>query len=74
MSKRRVKFRRIGLHAGLICIEKRCGFCRGKHIVEFPLDDLHVKRRMNSFCYRCEAELKDALDRHPGLRRRRPMR
>jgi hypothetical protein len=31
-----------------------------------------VARRMNSFCARCEAELEEALQRHPSLRRRRP--
>lgn len=72
MAQSNRQFRHIGLNAGLICIEKRCGFCRRRHIVEFPLDDLHVARRMNRFCARCEAELEEALQRHPSLRRRRP--
>jgi len=74
MARSRPQFRQIAVKAGLICIEKRCGFCRRKHIVEFPLDDLHVVRRMNSFCDRCEVELEEALRQHPTLRRRRPAR
>jgi hypothetical protein len=72
MAQSNRKFRHIGLNAGLICIEKLCGFCRRRHIVEFPLDDLHVARRMNSFCARCDAELEEALQRNPSLRWRRP--
>ena len=61
----------IGRRSGMVCIAKRCGFCRRKHVVEFPLDDLGVKRRMESFCDRCEEELRIFLEKHPEFRRRR---
>ena len=71
MAKSRRRFRMIAVHRGIVRIEKRCGFCQRKHVVEFPRDDLGVPRRMNSFCDRCEAELETFLKKHPDLRRHR---
>lgn len=70
MARSRIRFRKLGLRDGLITIQKRCGFCRRRHIVEFPLDDLHVRRRMTSLCERCALELEQMLDHFPELRGR----
>jgi hypothetical protein len=71
MAKSRRRFRMIAVDRGIVRIEKRCGFCQRKHVVEFPRDDLGVPRRMNSFCDRCEVELETFLKSHPILRPRR---
>lgn len=63
-----IKFRTLGINNGLIAIEKRCGFCRRKHLTEFPLDDLHLRSRMTSLCDVCESQLEEARKSFPELR------
>jgi hypothetical protein len=71
MATPRIAFETIGMSRGLVCIRKRCGFCRQKHLVEFPLDDLHLPRRMTSLCDRCRLQAEQAKQRFPQLRIRR---
>ena len=68
MAASKIKYETIGMNRGLICIRKRCGFCRRKHLVEFPVDDLHLPRRMGSLCDRCSTQVEQASQRLTKLR------
>lgn len=65
------KYSVLSLSNGIVKIKKPCGYCEKKHIAEFPVDDLFVKRRMCSLCKKCEDELEEVRKKYPGIIKKR---
>lgn len=71
MRKGKLRYSVISLLKGIVKIKKPCGYCEKKHVVEFPVDDLLVKRRMCSLCEKCEKQIEEIKKKHPRLFKRR---
>jgi len=53
----------LAVNNGIARVKKHCGFCDRTHIVNFPLDDMDVERRMSTFCDDCEVNVIDIKKR-----------
>jgi hypothetical protein len=71
VRKGKLKYSVISLLNGIVKIKKPCGYCEKKHVVEFPVDDLLVKRRMCSLCKICKQQMEEIKKKYPDLRKRR---
>ena len=70
-KRKKLKYSVISLMNGIVKIKKPCGYCEKKHVVEFPVDDLFVRRRMCSLCDNCEQQIEEIKKKHPGLIKRK---
>jgi hypothetical protein len=71
MGRKKRRYSVISLECGIVKIRKPCGYCEKKHVVQFPVDDLFVKRRMNSLCNSCEEQLEQIRKKYPNILKRK---
>lgn len=71
VRRKKLKYSVLSLENGIVRIKKPCGYCEKKHTVEFPIDDLFVKRRMNSLCKNCEEQLEQIRKKYPNILKRK---
>jgi hypothetical protein len=71
MKRKKLRYSVLSLSNGIITIKKPCGYCEKKHKAEFPVDDLFIKRRMNSLCSICEGQLEAIRKKYPNILKRK---
>jgi hypothetical protein len=71
MRRKKRKYSVLSLENGIVKIKKPCGYCEKKHTVQFPVDDMFVKRRMNSLCNYCEQQLEEIRKKYPNILKRK---
>jgi hypothetical protein len=61
------KYILLSVKNGIAVVKHRCWFCKRKHRLEYPLDDVGTKNKINSLCLKCENSLEHFKKNNPEI-------
>lgn len=61
------KYAILSVKNGIATVKHRCWFCKRKHSLKYPLDDVGSEEKENILCIKCENGLEDFKQNNPGL-------
>lgn len=52
---------------GIAKVEHKCWFCKRKHTLCYPIDDVGMKTKSKQLCNKCDGELEKFKKNNPEL-------
>lgn len=52
---------------GIAKVKHKCWFCRKKHVLDYPLDDLGMKSKVDALCSDCASGLEKFKKNNPEV-------
>jgi hypothetical protein len=63
----KIKYIVLGKENGIATVKHKCWFCKRKHTVCYPFDDVGMDTKINQLCNRCESDLEKFKKSNPEL-------
>jgi hypothetical protein len=62
-----VKYVVLGKKDGIATVKHKCWFCKRKHNLSYPVDDIGMDTKIKQLCNTCDKELEHFKKNNPDL-------